>query len=231
MIKFLMLSIIALTIIQTKAVAENQLYSLVGGEQVKAGSEYPIYWVIDKPDTVSVSYYDCYSAEWKYIQQDVLCPYVGIFNKIDWNVPENYYSDKVRIKIESRSKGITYLLSTTYFSISPYFLKGNTYFSERFGIGTENENIVKSNDFVDIKAYPNPVYESKTLNLQYWANINTVTTCKISNSLGQIVYTKEFFSRNGLNLTKLDLSNLNKGVYFVNLLSPNQTFSLNFILE
>ncbi|HBZ66713.1 MAG TPA: hypothetical protein DEO70_07735 [Bacteroidales bacterium] len=89
------------------------------------------------------------------------------------------------------------------------YLKGAIIESADFiyGVGVENAPAVAS-----LKAYPNPVVETLTIevNLNKASNV----TIEVTNLLGQTVYTLNTVGVSGINKFKVDVANIQAGVYF-----------------
>jgi hypothetical protein len=87
----------------------------------------------------------------------------------------------------------------------------------------ENE----ANNKIDI--YPNPSTNEITLAFEQTYSENTKIT--IQNVLGQTVYSESFKSNTGNQLKTLDISNLQNGVYFIQLKNQNKIYSTKFIKQ
>ncbi len=87
------------------------------------------------------------------------------------------------------------------------------------GLATINNN-------VQINFFPNPV--NNELNIDLLGNFNENTTLKISNIVGETIYTKEVFV-NGNNLQVNNLSHLKQGVYFTTFTLNQQNYQFKFI--
>ncbi len=77
-----------------------------------------------------------------------------------------------------------------------------------------------------INFFPNPV--NNELNIDLLGNFKENTTLKISNILGETVYTKEVFV-NGNNLQLNNLTHLKQGVYFTTFTLNQQNYQFKFI--
>ena len=99
-------------------------------------------------------------------------------------------------------------------------------FTVGYGLGVETE---ASNFNFDI--FPNPTDGQFTLNLDNF--VGDEIKIEIHNSLGQLIKTEYKSNENieGFYKLEIDLSNVEKGIYFVNVMSNNQTESRTVIVE
>ena len=111
------------------------------------------------------------------------------------------------------------LLSNPIPDYDPYVRPEGAYL-----VGEIDDILLSTDDFIDptynpfqINLYPNPVVDELTITSTD-TEVNYIT---VYNILGTKVITKEW--RNGTSTKKLDVSTLNSGVYFVNLISGTNT--------
>jgi len=78
------------------------------------------------------------------------------------------------------------------------------------------ETQVKSGD---ILIYPNPTNGNFTLD--YYSNINSTTTIKLLNLVGQVIWTKSLSQIAGQNTVTFDISTLSQGIYMLELITTN----------
>ncbi len=81
----------------------------------------------------------------------------------------------------------------------------------------------------DLKIYPNPANEKITVEMI--SNENQVARISIVSIIGQEVVSNSYLLNQGENAISLDLTNLTKGMYSLNITTENGTYSSNIIVE
>ena len=77
---------------------------------------------------------------------------------------------------------------------------------------TDNDaDAIEDINFVDLKLYPNP--SSDVLTLELVSNENQISTITIVDVLGRVVMTDSYILNRGNNSIKINVSNLAKGNY------------------
>ena len=107
---------------------------------------------------------------------------------------------------------------------------------------TSNNNTVASYDPVSItgncsdittQAFisPNPVSGSHgELTIRFNQDVNSVSTLKIINSLGNTIHETEYKSNDSYNALKLQLNNLKTGIYFLEVKNNKGNYRFKFIV-
>ncbi len=80
-----------------------------------------------------------------------------------------------------------------------------------------------------LKVYPNPVVDQ--LNIEMPEISGNEVGVTIFSSNGQVVYTNDSYLVNSLSTSSIDVSNLETGMYIINITSENQTFTNRFIVN
>nr|MDQ3049191.1 T9SS type A sorting domain-containing protein [Bacteroidota bacterium] len=80
-----------------------------------------------------------------------------------------------------------------------------------------------------IHLFPNPANDHITVNFDLPKQ--QIISFEITNVLGQVVYSGENHSLQGINSIVIDIVNLNKGIYFLQLKSDTVQTSLKFIKQ
>ncbi|MHA3786834.1 T9SS type A sorting domain-containing protein [Flavobacterium hauense] len=108
---------------------------------------------------------------------------------------------------------------TTYFAAQTI---NNTESNNRLGVTVHLTAGIADNTFSSLHYYPNPAASS--LNIE---NINGIDAISVTNTLGQKIFTQAINS----NSAQIDVSSLNKGVYFVTVTSGSASKILKIIKE
>jgi len=82
---------------------------------------------------------------------------------------------------------------------------------------------INDNQVINFSINPNPVRD--ILNIKF-ENINNKTSIKVYNLFGSLVYKNTFYQKNNINI---NISNLNKGVYFIQTKMDSKTNTKKFI--
>lgn len=107
----------------------------------------------------------------------------------------------------------------TYESFPDYI---ESYFTNQYDTScTSTNSSVVIENFPQIKTYPNPFYQ--TITLEFDNTSQKTTACYVYNSLGRIVYQCEF-SSSILDLTRANLSQIS-GFYFIKLIQEGKTIA------
>ncbi len=93
----------------------------------------------------------------------------------------------------------------------------------RRGAFTPSSTSLAENNEVEIEIFPNP--SGDYLNISSVVRANSIDF-QIINSIGEIVYKENNFSK-----SIIDISRLQKGMYFMNILSGEQTYFVKFIRD
>ena len=104
---------------------------------------------------------------------------------------------------------------------------GESELSEAFAVVIENSVGIVQPSNIGFNIFPNPTDGSITITAQTNAGIFKL---QIRNSLGALVFDKKISTEGSLNLL-LDLHNLDKGVYLVQLQSDNQSYYQRLIIR
>lgn len=84
---------------------------------------------------------------------------------------------------------------------------------------------IADNVMENVNVYPNPT--SGVFTIERIVSVDDNVRMNVVNMLGQVVYQDKLFSNKQL----IDLSNLNEGVYILNILSDNQNKAIRLIIE
>jgi hypothetical protein len=134
--------------------------------------------------------------------------------------------------------GSTYTIPTTnsidrdgtHITLNPfdhYYINNVTFDESEFTIPIGiNESIAT---FGTVAAYPNPANE--VLNLNITLNNSEMTVITMTNMLGQVVMTENKTLAAGANTVQLNTSNLQAGVYFVNVTAAGSTATSKIVVE
>lgn len=91
------------------------------------------------------------------------------------------------------------------------------------------QGISQNNSLSEMKLYPNPATEK--VNIMVASAQNSNATITISNLLGQVVYTESTTLNSGANYMSVNVSNLNKGIYVVNVKSTTGSTTQKLIVR
>lgn len=116
--------------------------------------------------------------------------------------------------------------------LSTVLVDGTTYYAsqtidgvesaERFAVTVHTTAAIETNTFNNLSFYPNPI--ANVLNIE---NANGIDRIKLTNALGQSVFTNTVNS----NSAQVDVSSLSKGVYFVTIASGSASKTIKIIKE
>lgn len=80
----------------------------------------------------------------------------------------------------------------------------------------------------DLKVFPNPAEDYVMIN--YYVNAGEITALNVYNSLGQLVFSKNvIYDSNGIKQDVLEVKELNKGTYFIRIVSAEMDYFTSFI--
>ena len=103
-------------------------------------------------------------------------------------------------------------------------------FSSPTGYNGWVENNIQDNDNQSsIEVFPNPT--SGVINVVLTNTIHNTTTIKLTNILGEVFYLEGLTNFNGQYNKEIDLSKNPKGIYFLEISSPTNTFTKKIILQ
>jgi hypothetical protein len=117
-------------------------------------------------------------------------------------------------------------------NIIPLLITGATYGNGVYQINLNSSNILlSSNDIIseklELNIYPNPT--SKNINISVSENNLKEYRWVIYNDLGSIVNQSRTIKKSNIVNEKIDVSNLNSGVYFISFISGEKVITKEFI--
>ncbi len=130
------------------------------------------------------------------------------YNTTNWNPAseDDWRTEEIDLTPYEGENVMFNFVNITDYSNSTYIDNVNV-FAESLGIS--------DNELAGVSLYPNPT--SKFVNIALNNTIGNLYQIKIINSLGQVIQEVEKTSLNSSNEITIDVSNLNSGLYFVNI--------------
>lgn len=198
----ILISILLIISIYTSIVQAADLFP-IGGEQFYSGETILIKWhYYDYEGDVKISIFDGNKFTWSDIT--TIDNSIGSYQ---WFIPYHVFGNKFRIKIEAIDGKDLTRLSNTFFSIKPNFIEKKA---------QEEAQSLNNNRF---SFYPNPASDYIELSdLLLKTELNNIP--RIFN-----IYGKEFTDSSiKISEKRIDISNLNPGIYFLRIGSKSFKF-------
>ncbi len=191
-------------------VFQLDITSPTGGEALAGWDIFDITWNSEIINAVKIEFSSDSMETW-----NVIASSVPAVNQVySWPVP-NINSDYCFIKLTSPSLPDMYSVNQTAFSIAQ----------------TTGVDDLYENNEVQLAIFPNPVENSATvsyIDTNEW-NPNKI---EIYNTLGKLVYSNTEIINNSVNQTfKLNLQELDAGIYVLKLIGDNNNVSQKFIIK
>ena len=141
------------------------------------------------------------------------------------NEPLSHGSVTYRIKIKPNLSIGTQILNTAsiFFDYNAGIVTNTTLNTIASSLSVKEEKA----EITSVSIYPNPV--SNLLNVNISLNKSENVKVEIFDYTGKIIYTKKVIINNGTNNYKLNVKDLNNGVYLVKITSQNLNYSERFI--
>lgn len=130
------------------------------------------------------------------------------------NITSQFWVDDLRVKFTFESDG------------------GNNLYIDDINIykaGPDQLSVDNTQEISNFKVFPNPA--SKEINVVFDAQAGEETMVNITNMLGKNVKTELFMPQSGSNQLKINTTDLNKGVYILQLNNGNSTEKRKIIIE
>lgn len=91
----------------------------------------------------------------------------------------------------------------------------------------DEDNFVESENQTYIKAFPNPVYDRLTITANNFPN--EVYQVHVLDNQGRVVKNKQFVVKSSWSMTRIDMTNLESGLYIVRITGKNSVFTDRFV--
>lgn len=144
-----------------------------------------------------------------------------VINEVDngttsfiWEIPNDYPTGNIfKLRLEEKNNKRNFIMSETFFPI----------YKNTIQLQKESNEYYNDGKSYSISLYPNPTSD----NLNIKSNFKTVYYIKIINMLGNIVLSELFTS----NSVSINLSEINKGIYFVEISNDNNKYIEKLIVQ
>ena len=140
---------------------------------------------------------------------------------INWDYFANIKSIGNSIDLKNyEEKDFSPYIGTNYYRLSQTDFNGKTQIKG-------SRSVVNNFSNTEIKVYPNPAKDLINISFNGYNN----SKIKLTNLLGNIIYSESLESTNENNIKSLDLSGISKGIYFIEIISDKGKFTQKIIKE